>query len=440
MMKEPKTFPQAINDSVKTDFLDLVPQAKKLIYPGSKRRGYEDSGMHGMGHIYRVLLLSLIYYYNAGDFLSPADKNVLVYFALLHDIGRTNDGKDPSHGEKALKVIEDDKIEIEGLNLTDEDKKIADLAIRGHCNGKEEKQVLDAFAEGHGRDRALKLFRICKDMDALDRVRFKGRHSVDVRQLRTDYAKSMVDTAEIICRDHLARQLAESAAKTRFRIERANIVKVPAGAIVLPANETLTCWTEKGSFGAIFKAAGREELEQACKEVLRNFREEGKDRCAIGSAVVTPAFKLDADWIIHAVVPKWEGGEYEEYSKLCSAYLSALALADHLECNSIAFPLLASGHNRFSKELAIQAAAECFHQFQGENLKEIILVLYSDSSVRYAKQLGYKVHETYSGPRRRSGHHGHHGPGVSGGGERTGQGVGGAVLEAASAHRREKIL
>lgn len=110
----------------------------------------------------------------------------------------------------------------------------------------------------------------------------------------------------------------------KFRVERANIVDVTADAIVTPANETLTCSSKKGSFRAIFEAAGKENLEQACKEVLR---EQGEEcRCAIGSAVVTPAFGLGnrAGCIIHAVVPRWDGGEYEEYSKLCSAYLSAL--------------------------------------------------------------------------------------------------------------------
>lgn len=62
-----------------------------------------------------------------------------------------------------------------------------------------------------------------------------------------------------------------------FRIERANIVKVTADAIVLPANETLTCTLEKGAYGAIFKAVGKEKLERACKEVLR---EQGEESCA----------------------------------------------------------------------------------------------------------------------------------------------------------------
>ena len=389
----------------KADFLALVPQARELGYPNSGR-------VHGLGHIYRVLLLSLIYYYNAGDSLSPEDKNILIYFSLLHDIGRTNDWKDDSHGQKSVEKIKEKSIEIKGLELTEEGKAIASLVI--HCHSISdtagEKLIQSKMPEDRSRDRALKLYRICKDMDGLDRVRLVGR-GLDARQLRTNYAKCMVDTASVIYHNHLARQMAETIigsekpsrnkkdvydkgdTKMEFRVERANIVNVPADAIVLPANETLTCTSEKGAFGAIFKAAGEEKLEQACKEALQ---ERGIEKCNIGSAVVTSAFDLDASWIIHAVVPKWEGGEYEEYSKLCTAYVSALTLADYLKCNSIAFPLLASGQKKFSKKLAIQAAVECFHKFQAKNLEKIILVLYDDDSVHSAEKLGYTVHETYS--------------------------------------------
>ena len=400
---------EALITPAKTDFLDLVPQARKLGYP-------EYGRAHGLGHIYRVLLLSLIYYYNADDSLSPEDKNILIYFSLLHDIGRINDQKDPPHGERAVKEIKDKSIEIQGLHLTEEGKAIASLAIRCHSipDAMGEEQIQSEMTGEHSRNRALKLYRICKDMDGLDRVRF-GR--LDTSQLRTNYAKSMVDTADIICCNHLARQLAENLKngakpsgsaqdifdkediKMEFRVERANIIKVTADAIVLPANETLTCTSEKGAFGAIFKAAGKEKLEQACKKILRA---QEKESCDIGSAVVTPAFGLNAGCIIHAVVPKWEGGEYEEFSKLCSAYVSALTLADHLKCSSIAFPLLASGQKKFSKKLAIQAAAECFNKFQRENLKKIILVVYDDDSVHSAKQLGYTVHETDSSPHKKA--------------------------------------
>lgn len=193
---------EALIAPAKADFLSLVPQARKLGYP-------EYGWIHGLGHIYRVLLLSLIYFYNADDSLSPEDKSILIYFSLLHDIGRTHDGKDDSHGEKSVKKIEAESITIDGLDLTEDGKEIASFIIRCHSisdnEGKE--QIRCEMKEEYSRNRALKLYRICKDMDALDRVRFKG---LDTSQLRTDYAKHMVDTAAVIYYNHLARHLAES--------------------------------------------------------------------------------------------------------------------------------------------------------------------------------------------------------------------------------------
>ena len=116
----------------------------------------------------------------------------------------------------------------------------------------------------------------------------------------------------------------------KFKIIKANIVDVASDAIVLPANEGLK--EGPGSSKAIFSAAGRKELTQACKKLgHRN----------IGSAVPTLAYNLSSKYIIHAVVPKWIDGEHSEYDLLSSAYLAALNIAEVMGCESIAFPLLA---------------------------------------------------------------------------------------------------
>ena len=38
---------------------------------------------------------------NSGDVLSEADKHILVYFSLLHDLGRTSEDCDDGHGDPA---------------------------------------------------------------------------------------------------------------------------------------------------------------------------------------------------------------------------------------------------------------------------------------------------------------------------------------------------
>ncbi len=165
-----------------------------------------------------------------------------------------------------------------------------------------------------------------------------------------------------------------------FTIVRANIASVSADAIVLPANEKLK--EGPGASQAIFEAAGRSKLTKACAEI---------GHCDIGSAVPTPAFALEAAYIIHAALPKWRGGEQGEYALLSSAYLTALKLADVMGCESIAFPLLASGNNGFDRALAFQIARNSISEFVGEKLKNVTLVIYGERTERFVRDQGYAV-------------------------------------------------
>lgn len=111
----------------------------------------------------------------------------------------------------------------------------------------------------------------------------------------------------------------------------------------------------------------------------------------MGNAVPTLAFNLNAKYIVHAVVPRWIDGENGEYDLLSSAYLSALNVADVMGCESIAFPILASGNNGFDKELALHIAKESIEQFSGINLKKIILVIYGNSMEELVTSMGYSI-------------------------------------------------
>lgn len=145
----------------------------------------------------------------------------------------------------------------------------------------------------------------------------------------------------------------------KFELVNTNIVNISADAIVLPANTRLK--EGSGTSRAIFEAAGRKQLTQACRNI---------GTCSVGSAVPTLAYDLNAKYIIHAVVPKWKGGEEGEYELLGSAYASSLNVADVMGCESIAFPLLASGNNGFDREFAFQIAEDSIESFTGVHLKK----------------------------------------------------------------------
>jgi len=156
--------------------------------------GYKDESVfeyHGVKHILRVLLLSLIYFNNSNDELTRADKNMLVYFSLLHDVGRTNDDKDDEHGTASVDAILNRNLRVKDLRLTAKEYFITHLIIQYHSKDDAEgiaaiqSQSRLSVAE---KTHAIKLYQICKDMDGLDRVRFNG---LDYRMLRTDFARKL---------------------------------------------------------------------------------------------------------------------------------------------------------------------------------------------------------------------------------------------------------
>lgn len=168
---------------------------------------------------------------------------------------------------------------------------------------------------------------------------------------------------------------------------RNDISKMDTDAIVLPANSELKVGS--GSSKAIFEAAGWKDLEKACNVI---FKRTGYIKA--GRAVLTSGFDLPARYIIHAVVPYWDGGKNHEYEKLCSAYLSSLIMADEIGCKSIAIPVLASGHNRFRDDVALDIAIRTIEEFEPKyGLEEAVLTLYGHQITNKVKDRGYKVTE-----------------------------------------------
>lgn len=81
-----------------------------------------------------------------------------------------------------------------------------------------------------------------------------------------------------------------------LEIVRNDITRMKVDAIVNAANTELKMGG--GVCGAIFRAAGAEELQTACDEI---------GNCPVGNAVITDAFMLPAKYIIHTPGPIWQG-------------------------------------------------------------------------------------------------------------------------------------
>ena len=188
--------------------IDMIPSTEahvpKLLVPVTKdffrfgaiaaSLGYPEENLfqyHGIKHILRVLVLTLLYCQHSGDQLSEEDKQILIYFSLLHDIGRDNEDEDETHGDKSVELIRTRNIRIKGIHLSKKGYRIAKLLIRHHCRSDEIGLARVCKVPGFTHKdikRASRLFLIAKDMDGLDRVRFNG---LDFRYLRTPYARQL---------------------------------------------------------------------------------------------------------------------------------------------------------------------------------------------------------------------------------------------------------
>ena len=161
-----------------------------------------------------------------------------------------------------------------------------------------------------------------------------------------------------------------------FQIIHNNIIHMTTDAIVNAANSMLR--QGGGVCGAIFAAAGAEELQKACDE---------KAPCPVGKAVVTQAFSLKAKYIIHAVGPIWRGGHQQEEQYLRSAYKSALEAAEKNKCKSISFPLISAGIYGYPKDQALEIATSVFSEFLENHDMDIYLVVFDRNVVSISEEL-----------------------------------------------------
>jgi len=146
-------------------------------------------------------------------------------------------------------------------------------------------------------------------------------------------------------------------------------------AVVNAANQALA--GGGGVDGAIHRAAGRRELQEACQAL---------GATQTGDAKATPGFRLTARWIIHAVGPRWRGGDKGEPEALASCYRRSLEVADELGAKSVAFPAISTGIYGYPSDEAARIAVETIRSTPTE-VELVRLVAFDEATHRLYVEL-----------------------------------------------------
>lgn len=176
-----KTYLDDILPKVQPDYLKALSEIC-LLYQE------REDGDHGRSHTVRVVLLSLILAHEIK--LTNKDKETLLTAAIYHDVGRVNDRADKNHGKLSRLVYEQSNDEIDP---------VADILIEAHSLPDIEGlwMIWSSGLTQTDKRRAESLYKILKDADALDRVRF-GLKGLDLSYLRLGVSQTLGLCARLI--------------------------------------------------------------------------------------------------------------------------------------------------------------------------------------------------------------------------------------------------
>ena len=168
-----------------------------------------------------------------------------------------------------------------------------------------------------------------------------------------------------------------------FRLVRNDITKMKVDIIVNTANTAPIVGA--GCDTAIYNAAGYEQLINARREI---------GIIETGEVAITPAFKLDAKYIIHAVSPRFIDGNEGEEQLLRNCYRNSLNLAAEKGAKSIAFPLISTGSFGYPKEEGLRIALDEINAFLISHDMEVYVVVFDEKSTTIGNRV-YPGLESY---------------------------------------------
>lgn len=174
----------------------------------------------------------------------------------------------------------------------------------------------------------------------------------------------------------------------RLCLWQGDIVTLACGAVVNAANRAmLGCFHPNHGCidNAIHTFAGV-QLRLACASVMKGAY------ARTGEAILTPAFNLPADFVIHAVGPELHGPLTPEHERLLAAtYVACFERAAERRVRSLAFCCISTGVFRFpprrAAEIAVATAEKQLERYPW--MEKVIFNVFKDSDAAiYQRLLG----------------------------------------------------
>jgi O-acetyl-ADP-ribose deacetylase len=152
----------------------------------------------------------------------------------------------------------------------------------------------------------------------------------------------------------------------QLEVVEGDITTLDVDAIANAANDHL--WMGAGVAGAI-KRAGGEEIE---REAV------AKGPVPVGSAVATTAGRLPARFVIHGAVM---GQDLRATAELIEQTTrSCLALADELDCESLALPAFGTGVGGFPLDECARLMVAAALSYEPKTLRRLVFAVFGEDA------------------------------------------------------------
>lgn len=165
------------------------------------------------------------------------------------------------------------------------------------------------------------------------------------------------------------------------RVVQGDIAEESADVLVNAAGTSMRMGS--GVAGALRQAGGEALNEEAME----------KGPVDLGEVVVTRAYDLDAEYVIHAAaMPHYSDGKATGDS-IASATQNTLDAAEELDAESIVIPALGCGVAGFDIDEGVQIISETMAAHNPSSLQEIRLIAYADHEYQTMRRIANDVLE-----------------------------------------------